>query len=140
MIIYCAGPVRGDVTYQKYYTEMIDFIENQGHNVLAEFSSKFKSSIPLTDKLTYKRDLKCIEGSKIMIAEISGPSLGVGFEIAYAVFQRKLPVLALYNSEVKNVSSMISGCDSHLLTVQQYRNSEDMKNIIKTFIDKISKS
>lgn len=134
MIIYCAGPIRGDVTYQKFFTKVIDYIESEGHTVLAEFSGKFSSTIPLTDKQTYKRDLKWIDGSKLMIAEISGPSLGVGFEISYAIFQRKLPVLALYNSEVQNISSMIAGCDSPLLTIQKYGDEDDMKGIIRKFI------
>jgi hypothetical protein len=140
MIIYCAGPIRGDVTYQKFYTDMIDYIENQGHTVLAEFSGKFSSTIPLTDKQTYKRDLKWIDGSKLMIAEISGPSLGVGFEIAYAIFQRKIPVLALCILDAQNVSSMLSGCDSPLLSIRKYKNVDDMKSIIKNFLSKINKN
>jgi hypothetical protein len=134
MIIYCAGPIRGDITYQKFFTKIIDYIESEGHTVLAEFSGKFSSTIPLTDKQTYKRDLKWIDGSKLMIAEISGPSLGVGFEISYAIFQRKLPILALCNSEVQNISSMITGCDSPLLTIQKYQDEDDMKRIVRKFI------
>jgi 2'-deoxynucleoside 5'-phosphate N-hydrolase len=138
MIIYSAGPIRGDVTYQRFFTKVIEFIEGQGHTVLSEFSTKFSSTIPLTDKQKYKRDLKWIDGSKIMIAEISGPSLGVGFEISYAVFQRKLPVLAICNSEVQNISSMMAGCDSPLLTIQKYKDEDDLKKIIKNYISKFS--
>jgi len=74
-----------------------------------------------------------------MIAEVSGPSLGVGFEISYAIFQRKLPVLAIYSSEVQNISAMISGCDSPLLTMEKYLDDEEMKRIIKNFISKKNK-
>jgi len=140
MIIYCAGPIRGDVTYRKFYTDMIDYIESLGHTVLAEFSGKFSSTIPLTDKQTYKRDLKWIDGSKLMVAEISGPSLGVGFEIAYAIFQSKIPVLALCILDAQNISSMLAGCDSSLLSIKKYKNVDDMKNIIKTFLSTINKS
>ena len=136
MIIYCAGPIRGDATYQQFYIKIIDFVESLGHTVLTELSSKFNSTVPLTDKQTYKRDLKWVDGSKIMIAEVSGPSLGVGFEISYAIFQRKLPVLAIHSSEVQNISAMISGCDSPLLTIEKYRDEEEMKRIIKVYISK----
>jgi hypothetical protein len=138
MIIYCAGPIRGDITHQKSLTKIIEYVESLGHTVLTELSGKFHSTIPLTDMQTYKRDLKWIDGSKIMIAEISGPSLGVGFEIAYAIFQRKLPVLAIYNSEVQHISAMIAGCDSPLLTIEKYRDEEDMKKIFKVYISKLS--
>lgn len=137
MIIYCAGPIRGNDTYKNSFKKIIEYVEGLGNTVLSEFSDKFSSTIPLTDKQTYKRDLKWIDGSKCMIAEISGPSLGVGFELSYAILQRKLPVLALHNSEVQQISAMILGCDSPLITIKKYRDDEDMKNIIKTYLTKI---
>lgn len=137
MIIYCAGPIRGDLTHQDFFKKMIEYVESLGNTILTEFSNKFSSTIPLTDKQTYKRDLKWIDGSKAMIAEISGPSLGVGFEISYAIFQRKLPVLAIYNSEVQQISAMILGCDSPLLTISKYRDEDDMKRIIKNYLSKL---
>ncbi len=137
MIIYCAGPIRGDVSYQNFYAELINHIEDQGHSALAEFNGKFSVSIPLTDSQIYKRDLKWIDGSKLMIAEISGPSLGVGFEIAYAIFQRKIPVLALVNSDVEKISAMLSGCDSTLLTISEYNSIDDMKKIVTDYINNI---
>ena len=140
MNIYCAGPIRGNLTYHESYKKIIEYIENLGHSVLAELSSEFNSGITLTDKQIYKRDINWIDESMIMIAEASGPSLGVGFEISYAIFQRKLPVLALYNSEVQQISAMIMGCDSPLLSVQTYLNDEDMIKIIKQFITKHSQN
>lgn len=137
MIIYCAGPIRGNDTYKESLKKIIEYIEGLGNTVLSEFSDKFSSTIPLTDKQKYKRDLKWIDGSKCMIAEVSGPSLGVGFELSYALLQRKLPVLALHNSDVQQISAMVLGCDSPLLTVQKYRDDEDMKNIINAYLTKI---
>jgi len=137
MIIYCAGPIKGDKTFQKFYLEIIDFVESEGHTPLAELNEKFTSANPLTDKQIYTRDLKWIDGSKIMIAEISGPSLGVGFEIAYAVYYKKIPVLALANNTVENVSAMITGCDSNLLTVAKYSDAEDLKKIIRLYIKEL---
>jgi hypothetical protein len=42
-----------------------------------------------------------LEKSNIMIAEISTPSHGVGREIAYAQFERKIPVLCVYKVDHK---------------------------------------
>lgn len=138
MIIYCAGPIRGDSTHQIYFKNIIKYVEQLGHSVLSGISEKFNSTIPLTDKQIYKRDLKWIDGSKVMIAEISGPSLGVGFEIAYALFERKLPVLAIHYSQVDQISAMILGCDLELLTVQKYKDEGDMKMKINDYLSKIS--
>jgi nucleoside 2-deoxyribosyltransferase len=133
MIVYCAGAIKGDTAYQNNYKEIIRFIGSMKHTALAELNGNFKFSVPLNDKQIYTRDIKWIESSDLVIAEISGPSLGVGFEIAYAIFQQKIPVLALVSSEVKKLSAMITGCNSQLLTIRRYKNIEDMKNIISNY-------
>ena len=35
MIIYCAGPIKGDITFQKFYWEIINFVEEERHTPLA---------------------------------------------------------------------------------------------------------
>ena len=49
MIIYCAGPIRGDATYHKFYKQIIEHIAEKGHTALSELNAGFKSSLPLTD-------------------------------------------------------------------------------------------
>ena len=137
MIIYCAGPIKGDTTFQKFYLEIINFVESEGHTPLTELGVEHTRTNPLTDIQIYKRDLKWIDGSNIMIAEVSGPSLGVGFEIAYALYHKKMPVLALANNRVENVSAMITGCDSNLLTVAKYVEVEELKEIIRLYIKEL---
>lgn len=134
MIIYCAGAIRGDTAYQKFYTEIIDHLEEEGHTALAEFSSKYSVSVPLTDKQIYKRDLKWIDSCRFIIAEVSGSRIGVGFEISYAIFIKKIPILALCHSDVKKLSAMLSGCDSELITIERYSSTEEMKKIIDEYI------
>jgi hypothetical protein len=47
-------------------------------------------------------------------------------------------VLAVYNSDVQQISAMILGCDSSLLTIQKYRDEEEMKKIIKAYLTKLN--
>ena len=136
MIIYCTGTKRGDAAFKKLHKDIIDFAEALGHTVLAELSDKFNSTIPLTNNQTYKRNLKWIDGSKLMLAEISGSTLEVGFEIAYALFNRKIPTLVLYNGEAQ-ISIMLTGCESPLLKIQKYNDTDEMKSIVKFFINSI---
>ena len=136
MIIYCTGSKRGDAAYKKLHKDIIDFTEALGHTVLAELSDKFISTIPLTNNQVYKRNLKWIDGSKLILAEVSGSTLEVGFEIAYALFQRKIPTLALYNGEAQ-LSNMLTGCESPLLKIEKYNNPDQMKSIVKSFINDI---
>jgi hypothetical protein len=69
-----------------------------------------------------------------MIAEISGPSLGVGFEISFALYVLNIPVLALYQVNAGKISAMISGCTSDLLSVNSYTSIEELKLLIDNFI------
>lgn len=138
MIVYCTGTKRGSQAHQKLLKNIIEVTESLSHTALSESSVKFSSTIPLTDKQTYKRNLKWIDGSKIVIAEISNLDLEVGIEIAYALYQRKIPVLALHTAEVQKISSMLGGNDSPLLTIQKYADASEMQSIIKTYLSKIS--
>ncbi|MDT3695928.1 MAG: nucleoside 2-deoxyribosyltransferase [Ignavibacterium sp.] len=134
MIIYCAGPIKGNTEYRDNYSKVVEIVESLGHTALSEMSKKFLSSIPLSPKQIYARDMKWLEGSKLMIAEISGPSLGVGFEIAYSLFVKKINVLAVYSSEAPNLSSMILGCNNPKLLIAKYTDSDDLTKVINDFI------
>ncbi len=135
MIIYCAGPIRGDKQFQSFYKEIIKHVNALGHTALSEMNEKFRSAIPLTDSQIFKRDTKWMKSSDFIIAEITAASTGVGFEIAYGLYTLNKPVLAISKKGEKSLSAMIAGCDSELLTVKHYNNSEDIKKIITRYIN-----
>ena len=139
MNIYCAGPIKGDTRFQDYYRDIISIINSLGHIGFTELNDNFKSKKKLTDKQIFTRDINWIKKSKVMIAEISGPSLGVGFEISFALYKVKIPVLALYNGEATNISAMIRGGNSGLLLVKEYSNDASLKKIISSFLKKYEK-
>jgi hypothetical protein len=140
MIVYCTGTKKGDEAYQILHKNIIEFTESLGHSVLAELSGKFSSTIPLTDNQIYKRNLKWIDGSKLVIAEISNSELETGIEIAYALFHRKIPVLALHISDERKYSGMLVGCDLPLLKIEKYGDVNEMQKIVKNFLINHSKS
>lgn len=136
MIVYCAGAIKGDSSNQESYKEIISIVSRYDHAALSELNPEFHSTLPLSDSQIFQRDIKWIEKSNLMIAEISGPSLGVGFEIAYALYVRGIPVLAVCKSEVDNVSAMINGCSSELLRIKKYNNNGELQDIIKSFLNR----
>ncbi len=133
MVIYCAGPIKGDTTFQNFYINIIEHLSSLKHTALSELNEDFKSAIPLTAPQIFKRDMKWIERSKMVIAEVSAPSLGVGFEIAYAIYEKKMPVLAFAHSSVEKVSAMIEGCNSNLLTLRRYNSKDDIAVAINNY-------
>lgn len=135
--IYCAGPISGDTTFSDYYKKIIEIVKRNGYIPLHE--PELKPNYILTDEEIYKRDISWITESAGIIAEVSGQSLGVGFEIAYSLFVLNKPVLALYYENIPRLSAMIKGCNSPLLSVQKYKNDVDLEKFIKIYLQLILK-
>jgi nucleoside 2-deoxyribosyltransferase len=139
MVVYCALPIRGEKTYQEFSHAIVEQINSLGHIALSELNAGFKPAAPLTDSEIFSRDIKWIDKSKVVIAEVSGASTGVGFEIAYALYKKKIPVLALANLNAENkISAMINGCHSQLLTLHTYDDAGSLKKIVADFLKKNS--
>ncbi len=135
MIIYCAGPIRGDVKYRNFFKEIINYLVESGHTALTELNDIFHTSIPLTNEQIFKRDIKWLEKSKLVIAEVSGPSLGTGFEIAYSLYNLRKPVLAVAYSNAGKISAMIDGCNNKHLTLKYYADIDELKKILSNYLD-----
>jgi nucleoside 2-deoxyribosyltransferase len=84
----------------------------------------------LTDEQIYDRDIAALTRADCLVAEISQPSLGVGFEIAYAT-RLSTPILALYD-ERATVSAMMLGCRD-IMTVA-YRDESAMRSALREFL------
>jgi len=92
----------------------------------------------LSDKQIHDRDLKWLRNSDIIVAEVTTPSLGVGYEIAIAV-KESIPVIALFrNNTEKRLSAMIKGDES--INVIEYSEIETLfsklGDILKMIISK----
>ncbi len=80
----------------------------------------------------YQRDVSWIRESDILVAEISTPSHGVGYEIGYAL-SLDMPVLCLYKEGVV-VTKMISGNPDPLLSVMAYADLQQAEEILYTYL------
>ncbi len=80
----------------------------------------------------YNRDVNWIRESDLLVAEVSTPSHGVGYEIGYALDLDK-PVFCLYQKGVV-VSKMITGNSHPLLTVMEYQDMAHAEEILRTYL------
>ncbi|WP_132922019.1 nucleoside 2-deoxyribosyltransferase [Sodalis ligni] len=95
------------------YAKLIEKLKNYGTVItehVGDYSLSVKGQSFLSDKFIHDRDLHWLRQSHIVIAEVSTPSLGVGYEIATAISWR-IPVITLYKEGEQTVSAMISGSD-----------------------------
>lgn len=87
---------------------------------------------PLPDAEIFQRDTKWIREADVVIAEVTNPSLGVGYELAYAEALKK-PVLALFDaSSHKKLSAMVAGNPAFIFAI--YTNGEDVQQAVKDFL------
>jgi len=115
MKIYFAGSIRGGRDDVEHYKKIIIFLNDYGEVMTEHIGDKditVKGETESSDKYIHDRDLKWLRNSDVIIAEVTTPSLGVGYEIGIAV-KENIPVIALFrNNAEKRLSAMIKGCDS----------------------------
>ena len=135
MKIYFACSITGGREYEKSYQTITRFLLDEGHEIptahLAE-SNILDLERVVNPHDVYARDVNWIQTSHILIAEISVPSHGVGYEIGYALNLGK-PVLCIYDAG-RAISKMISGNPHPLLTTKAYEDISQALAEIKGFV------
>ena len=110
--IYFAGSIRGGRADETLYARLIEHMK-QRHCVLTEhIGSPMRTMTTIergmTDEEIYQMDTAWLRESDIVIAECTTPSLGVGYELAYAEAHGK-PAHVFYNPARCVISAMLSG-------------------------------
>jgi len=138
--IYFAASIRGGRKDQNKYNELIGFLSSKVE-VLAEHVGDLSlgqtGEQDFTDKEIYQRDLEWLESADAVIAEVTNPSLGVGYELGIAEKSGK-PVLCLYkdSSDDTKLSAMVSG--NQKFRTFLYHDLDQAKEEIVSFIHSVS--
>ncbi len=111
MNIYFAGSIRGGRQDAELYQQLIQYLGKYG-KVLTEHVGDPTLAVEgedLSDREIYARDLNWLEQCQALVAEITTPSFGVGYEVAKAE-HFGLRILLLYRMQfTKQPSAMASG-------------------------------
>lgn len=134
MKIYFCGSIRGGYQDARLYQEIIAFMKRK-HRVLTEHIGK--SNIDeiekeQTDEDIYLQDRNWLEESDIVIAECTTPSLGVGYELAFAESKKK-PVHIFYDRTRTSLSAMLQG--NAYFKVHPYEKEEEIFEILSSLLD-----
>lgn len=112
---------------------MIEHMKLMGHAVLTEHVGSSKLCLEEqgrdADARIYEQDTAWLRESDILIAECTCPSLGVGYELAYAE-HRDIPVHIFYNSNKCQLSAMLTG-DSYF-NLHPYENEDEIFETLDT--------
>jgi nucleoside 2-deoxyribosyltransferase len=138
MNIYFACSITGGRNYEKVYQSIINALQEDGHLVptahLADSEVMVLEAV-VSPGDVYERDISWIRACDALLAEISTPSHGVGYEVAFALSLGK-PVLCIFH-EGKPISKMLTGNADPHIRVKPYQNTGEAISIIRSFLGNI---
>ena len=138
MNIYFACSITGGRTDESKYMIIVDTLLKDGHTIPTAHLSQqdvIEMESVIGPEEVYLRDTSWIDTSNALIAEVSTPSHGVGYEIAYAL-DRDKPVLCIYK-EGKIISKMLTGNTHPNIIVNTYKNSSELVQNIRNFLEEL---
>ncbi len=138
MNIYFACSITGGREYERIYQDLTAALLADGHTIptahLAD-SNVMAVEAAVSARDVYERDVTWIREADALIAEVSVPSHGVGYEIGFALNAGK-PVLCLLQAGRK-VSKMISGNPHPNLQLKDYKDSKEAIEFSRGFLAEI---
>jgi hypothetical protein len=113
LTIYFGGAISGGRADVGHYRRIVDALLADGHRVLAGAVASEDVTAHgegLDSGAIFERDLRWIGEADVLVAEVSVPSTGVGYEIAAARYRFGRPVICLYRAgHTKRCSAMVAG-------------------------------
>jgi nucleoside 2-deoxyribosyltransferase len=135
MNIYFACSITGGREFEADYQEIVAALNADGHVIPTSHlvqSDVVENERKLTPQDIYERAANWIKNCDALIAEVSVPSHGVGYEIGFALNVGK-PVLCLYRKD-RRVSKMITGNSDPKLSVKAYANIKEAISQARFFL------
>jgi nucleoside 2-deoxyribosyltransferase len=139
--IYLACTVRGDRGAVGVSRALAESLERMGHVVLTRHlleDDVESAESALTERAVFERDLQWLDAADLVIAEASGSSYGVGFEVGYVLGRSDVTgqrVLLLYDTaRGPFVSRLISGCAHPNCTTYPYRGAADLLRFVESLL------
>ena len=136
MKIYFAGSIRGGEPDREWFQQLITYIKQYGQ-VMTEhsFDFSYEDEIKKDDEWIYNTDMGWLRESDAIIADVTAPSLGVGYEIAKAE-EWGIPALLLYrDTPARKPSAMLNGNKN--LPMIFYNEKKEVLDAIDAFIKEL---
>lgn len=132
--IYFAGSIRGGRIDADLYRRMIEYMQKTGI-VLTEHVGSPELNLKEQGKRDcdiYDQDTAWLRESDILIGECTCPSLGVGYELAYAEAHR-IPCHIFYDKTKTQLSAMLTG--NPYFSIHPYESESEIYPILEQLIN-----
>lgn len=142
MNVYLACTVRGDRGGLDAARALCATLERFGYTVLTKHLLADDADVAegaLSEREVFERDLRWLESADLVIAEASGSSFGVGFEVGYVLGRSHATgqrVLLLYDRTRRaHVSRLIAGNAHGACTTYSYGDAEDLLTFVEGYLN-----
>ena len=137
MRIYLACTVRGDRGALDAVRRLAAFLTARGDEVLTTHllaDDVDAAEGRLSEREVFERDIAWLESADVLIAEASGSSYGVGFEVGYVLGRAAVSgqqVLLLYHADRRpHISRLIAGNCHACCTTYAYRDTDELLRFV----------
>jgi nucleoside 2-deoxyribosyltransferase len=140
MKIYFSGAISGGRDHAAIYQRMVTRMQAQGHEVLSAHVADpavLKHEQDISPRVVFDRDVAWIDECDAVVAEVSTPSTGVGYEYGYAL-QIGKPVLCVYRAGMR-MSKMITGNPAPNLTVATYVDEDELDAKVDAYLGRLTR-
>jgi len=132
--IYFAGSIRGGRDDRDVYARIIGLLSRYGevsteHVADAKISSYGESD--LSDAQIFSRDCDWLAAATVVVAEVTTPSLGVGYELGRAESEGKRILCLWRPSDTRRLSAMVTG--NPAVTVYEYQDIAELEKLFDEF-------
>jgi len=136
MKVYFSCSITGGRSEERVYQAMAASMLAAGHEVPTAHLST--TEVIDLEKIAepveiFTRDMRWLEECDVVVAEVSTPSHGVGYEVAVGLAMQK-PVLCCYQRG-KRVSKIITGNTNQTLRVIEYKDEKEAVQAVLQFLD-----
>lgn len=135
--VFLSGSIRGGRDLLPTYHLIYDLLQEAGAEVVSwhVVDPELEAvESEMTEGEIYARDMGLLSESDALVAEVTVPSVGVGYEICRAL-AGNLPVLCLHRPEAA-VSSMLLGNPTPNFRVAAYSGPEEIRAELAEFLER----
>ncbi|XP_077437526.1 5-hydroxymethyl-dUMP N-hydrolase [Vanacampus margaritifer] len=136
--IYFCASIRGGRADARLYEHIVKTLARFG-KVLTEHVGDIKldhTGEKSDDGAIHDRDLDWLRQADVVVAEVTQPSLGVGYELGHAYLMRKRTLCLFRPSSGRKLSAMIRGAaDGERMLVADYVGQDDVEPVLERFFN-----
>ncbi|XP_071335891.1 5-hydroxymethyl-dUMP N-hydrolase [Trachinotus anak] len=145
MKVYFCGSIRGGRDDVELYRKIVEKLRSYGtvlteHVGRAQLTHRGEDASAAGDKFIHDRDVDWLRQSDVVVAEVTQPSLGVGYELGRVVDMKKKTLCLFRPSSGHVLSAMIRGAeDSEWFVVRDY-SEDEMENVLEEFFTSLKRT